>query len=118
MANYDKISELFQNETFLKEAQNCKTMEDFYALFNRSGAEITEEETVELISQIAQKHQQEAGAEISEEDLDQVAGGIILTGGAAVAACIGLGVVGIGVAAGAAYVGYQSLRWTLKHKCK
>lgn len=116
MANYVKIHELFQNEDFLKDANECKTMEDFHALFNRSGAEISEEETVELISQIAEKRQKMDNGELAEDDLDGVAGGFALTGAALVAACIGLGVVGMGVAAGAAYVAYHSLRWGFNHK--
>lgn len=116
MANYEKISELFQDEAFLKEANECKTMGEFHELFNRNGAEITEEETVELISQIAEKRQKMDSGELAEDELDNVAGGIVLTGGLAIAACIGLGVVGVGVAAGAAYVAYQALRWGNKHK--
>lgn len=116
MANYEKITELFKDDAFLKAANECKTMEDFHALFNCNGAEITEEETVDLISKIAEKRQQMDNGELSAEDLDNVAGGLALTGAAAVAACVGLGVVGIGVAAGAAFVAYQALRWGYKHK--
>lgn len=116
MIDYNKISELFQNEAFQKEAEGCKTMEDFQVLFTAHGVEISLEETIDLISQIAEKKQQQDGGEISEEDLENVSGGLVLTGAAAIAACIGLGVVGIGVAAGAAYVAYQALRWGNKHK--
>lgn len=116
MIDYNKISELFKNEAFQKEAEGCKTMEDFHALFTAHGVEISQEETVELISQIAEKKQQQDNGEICEEDLDNVSGGLALTGAAAVAACVGLGVVGVGVAAGAAYVAYQALKWANKHK--
>lgn len=116
MANYEKITELLKDEAFLKEANACRTMEDFHALFNRNGAEITEEETIDLISKIAEKRQQMDNGELSAEDLDDVPGGLALTGAAAVAACVGLGVVGIGVAAGGAFVAYQALRWANKHK--
>lgn len=116
MTDYNKISELFQSEAFQKEAESCKTMEDFHALFTAKGVEITLDETIDLISQIAEKKQQQDNGEISEEDLENVAGGLALTGAAAIAACVGLGVVGIGVAAGAAYVAYQALRWANKHK--
>lgn len=116
MANYKKITELFQDEAFLKKANECQTMEDFYTLFNQNGAEISEEETIDLISQIAEKRQKMDNGELVEDDLDDVAGGVVLTGAAAVACCVGLGVVGVGVAAGAAYVAYQTLRWKFKHK--
>lgn len=113
MANYDKISELFQNETFQKEAQECKTMEDFYDLFNRCGAEITEEETVELISKIAEEKQKRDNGEIGEEDLDNVAGGLVIS---TTAFCIGVGVVCVGAAALSAYVSYNALKWANKKK--
>lgn len=116
MVNYEKITELFQQEAFKTDAAECKTMEDFYNLFVKNGVEITEEETVELISQIAEKKKQADAGEFSESELDSVAGGVILTGAAAVAACIGAGVVTVGAFALSAYVGYQSLRWTYKGK--
>jgi hypothetical protein len=116
MTDYNKISKLFHDEGFQKEAENCKTMEDFQALFTAHGVEISLEETIELISQIAEKKKQQDDGEISEEALENVAGGLVLTGAAAVAACVGIGVVSVGVAAGAAYVAYQALRWANKHK--
>lgn len=116
MVNYDKIGELFQQDAFKKEANECKTMEDFHNLFIKNDVEITEDETVDLISKIAEKKQQMDSGEFSEEDLENVAGGIVLTGAAAVAACIGYGVVCVGGAALSAYVGYQALKWTYKKK--
>lgn len=114
MANYENISNLFQNEAFQAEAKECKTMDDFHALFNRHGAEISEEETIELISQIAEKRQQMDNGELAEEDLDNVAGGIVLTGGLAIAACVGVGALCVGAFAISAYNAYHALRW--KHK--
>ena len=116
MADYAKITELFQQEAFQAEANNCKTMEDFYNLFVSNGVEITEDETIELISKIAEEKQKADDGEISEADLDNVSGG--LAGLAAVAACVGIGVLCVGAAAATAYVAYQGLRWAHKHKCK
>ena len=116
MANYEKITELFQQDAFQKEASECKTMEDFHNLFLKNEVEISEEETIDLISQIAEKKQKMDAGEISEDDLENVAGGIVLTGTAAVLACIGVGVACVGGFAVSAYVGYQGLRWTYKKK--
>lgn len=120
MINYEQITELFKTEAFQSEAANCKTMEDFHALFVRSGVEITEEETIELISLIAEQKKKMDEGEISEEDLDNVAGGLVfvLTGGVAVAACVGIGVACVGAFALSAYVGYQALNWQYKKKKK
>lgn len=114
MIDYNKISELFQSEAFQKEAEGCKTMEDFQVLFTAHGVEISLEETIDLISQIAEKKQQQDGGEISEEDLENVSGGLVLTGGLAIAACVGVGVLCVGAFAISAYNAYHALRW--KHK--
>lgn len=115
MMNYEKITALFDSETFKNEANACKTMDDFHKLFITNGVEITEEETVEFISKIAQKKQEMDNGEISDEALAEVSGGIVLTGAAAVFACIGVGALCIGAAAATAYVAYQALRWGNKH---
>ena len=73
------------------------------------------EETTELICKIAEASQND---ELDEAMLADVNGGIALSGGLAVAALIGLGVVSIGACVGTAYVAYQGLRWAYKHKCK
>lgn len=118
MIDYAKITELFQVKAFQAEADKCKTMEDFHELFVRNGIAITEEETIELISQVAEQRKKMDEGEISEEDLDNVAGGLtfVLTGAAAVAACVGIGAVCIGAFALSAYVGYQALKWQNKGK--
>lgn len=113
MVNYEKITDLFQQDVFQVEANNCKTMEDFYALFVRNGIEITEEETVELISKIAEEKQKKDNGEISEEDLEDVAGGLVIS---TTLFCIGVGVACVGAAALSAYVSYNALKWANKKK--
>ena len=44
VVDYNEITELFKQDAFLTEANNCKTMAEFHALFVRNGIEITEEE--------------------------------------------------------------------------
>lgn len=116
MIDYAKVTELFNQADFQEKANTCETMDDFHKLFTSYGVDITEDETVELISKIAEKKQQLDDGEIPEEDLDNVAGG--LAGVAAVLACIGVGALCIGAAAATAYVAYQTLRWANQHKCK
>lgn len=115
MANYEMIAELFQDTSFQQEAAECKTMDDFHQLFTSKGADISAEETTELICKIAEASQND---ELDEAMLADVNGGIALSGGLAVAALIGLGVVSIGACVATAYVAYQGLRWAYKHKCK
>lgn len=115
MANYEMIAELFQDNTFQQEAASCQTMDDFHQLFNSKGAEISHEETAELICKIAEAQQND---ELDENMLEDVNGGIVLSGAWAVAALVGLGVVSIGACVGSAYVAYQGLRWAYQHKHK
>ncbi len=111
MVNYDKIGELFQQDAFKKDANECKTMEDFHSLFIKNGVEITEDETIELISQIAEKKQKMDNGEISEDELDEVAGGIVILGVTlTVAQAVALGIAGVGAAALGAWNGYHKTR--------
>ena len=116
MMNYEKMTALFENETFKAEANTCKTMDDFHNLFIANGIEASMEETIDLVSRIAQERQEMDNGEISDEALGEVSGGIVLTGTAAVLACIGIGAVCVGAAAATAYVAYQGQRWANKHK--
>lgn len=126
MIDFDKISVLFQDPKFQEEANKCETMEDWNILLVQNGIEITLDETVELVSLIAQSKLKMDGGELSEDSLDEVAGGVagaaaaglVLSGGPAVWACIGIGVVCVGAACLAGYTAYQALRWSNKHKCK
>lgn len=126
MIDFEKISVMFQTPEFQEEANKCETMEDWNALLVRNGIEISFDETVELVSLIAQSKIKLDGGELSEDALDEVSGGVagaaaaglVLSGGPAVWACVGIGVVCVGAACLAGYTAYQALRWTHKHKCK
>jgi len=66
----EKIQKLMENEAFVAELETVKTMEEAVALFAREGVTVTEAELNEWLS----------GSEsetLSEEDLDEVAGGSI-----------------------------------------
>jgi len=111
MVNYEKLVELFRNEEFQKEAESFKTMDDFKESFMKHGIEMTDNEVVELVSQIARKKEDVDNDEIVEEDLENVAGGLVIS---TAVFCIGVGVVCIGAACVAAYAAYQALDWSYK----
>ena len=113
MIDYEKLTALFQDESFKKEAEPCDTMEAFQELFNSKGLEMTKDEVVEVISQIAEKKQQLDNGEITENDLENVAGGLVIS---TTVFCIGVGIACIGSGAAAAYAGYHALRWANKGK--
>ena len=116
MVDYAKVTELFQNEEFQKEAESFKTMEDFEKSFAQHGINIEKDEVVELVSQIAEKKHQIDEGEISEEDLENVSGGGIVIG--TTLFCVSVGVICIGAACVAAYAAYQALNWTYKRSKK
>lgn len=115
MVEREKINALFNDAEFKQKANECKTMEDFYKLFNENGIEISMDETIEFISKVAELKEKQDNGELSEGELDEVAGGIVIGGALGILACAGIGLVCFGVAAGAAYVAYQGLRWAYRH---
>ncbi len=114
MDKYNELTNLFQTEEFQNEAKDCKTMEDFQAAFKRHGIEMSMEEVEDIISKIAKRKQQLDNGEIPEDDLENVAGGVV--GLAAVGACIGVGALCVGAFAVSAYVAHQACRWANKGK--
>ncbi len=112
MDKCEKIVNLFQQDAFKEEASKCESMGDFYNLFIKNGIEITEEETVEIIGRIAECNQKFDGSEISEEDLDNVAGGVIVFLGVTLttAQAIALGVGSVGAAALGVWNSYNKNR--------
>ena len=114
MVNYDKIGVLFQQNEFKEEANECKTMQDFRNLFVKNGIDITEEETVNLISQIAENKQKMDNGEIYECDLDDVSGGLgfitILGIAFTKAQIIKLGIAAIGATALGVWNGHYRTR--------
>ena len=113
MIDYERITKLFKSK-----AAECKTMDEFYKLFTSNDIEITKDETVELIKAIAEQKQRIDNCEITEQELSNVSGGFVLTGIAAVAACVGFGADCIGSAAVSAYVAYSALDWGYGFKSK
>lgn len=125
MIDFERISDLFQTSEFQEAVKICETMEDWHMLLTNNGIEISLEDTIALIGLIAETKQKQDAAELNEDQLDDVAGGaagaaaagLVLSGGPAVWACVGIGVACVGVACVAGYIAYQGLRWGNKHKC-
>ena len=69
----EKIRELLADPAFAEEIKNCEKIEDFQAAFQRNGVEMTLQETDSVLLQVATAN----GEELSDEQLEQVAGGFI-----------------------------------------
>ena len=67
----EKAKELFKDKSFLEELAKAETAEEAQKLFTDKGAEISIEELMAFRASVMQ----EAGEELSDEDLALVAGG-------------------------------------------
>ena len=77
-ANYmEKMGNLFKNEEFCLKFYDCKDLQSAVALFVENGVEMTEEGVKALIDYVKAiiKKLRENDGELTEEDLEQVAGG-------------------------------------------
>ena len=77
----EKIRVLMESDAFGKEIENVENKTELKNIFEKYGIDITEDEVVEICRGIAAKKNDE----LSEEDLDIVSGGGILSGLAIVA---------------------------------
>lgn len=98
-----QLTTLFQDSIFAEEAKNFKTVEDMKKALEAHGIEMSIDEVTELCVAIGKRAAQENGEELSEEALDDVAGGF----GVVVWTCIGVGVLCIGAFALGVYNGYK-----------
>jgi hypothetical protein len=115
MEKNEKIVNLFLEDDFKKKASTCETMEDFCNLFAKNGVEISVEETAEVVGQIAEYAKVLGNDEFSEEDLDNVSGGVVgtivfLGVTLTKAQAIALGIGSVGAAALGAWNGYNKNR--------
>jgi len=65
-----KIEDLLRDDDFVRDLEAAEEDSDVIALFNRNGIAVTEEEVKAIRSEYS-------GAELSEENLEEVAGGRI-----------------------------------------
>lgn len=92
-----KIKELLENEEFGNEIKDLDSAEGFQAAFKAHGVELTLEEVDSVLVHAAIANGN--GDEISEDELEQVAGGSIFVGALVVAGGLALS-YGVGWAVG------------------
>lgn len=103
MYSEQKLTELFKSDTFKAEVANVKTAAELQEAFARNGVEMTQNEVLDLCGKIAQQVESNEGGELTEENLENVSGGIAW-------ALIGLGVVCLGGTALGIWNGYQKAK--------
>lgn len=73
-ANSEKMKELFQDQAFLEELFSKESAEDAQALLKERGVEMTVEELNQFRKTLMDR-MEGGGGELSEDDLENVAGG-------------------------------------------
>lgn len=73
-----RIAELMDNETFLKDMLDAKNPDELVEVYNRNGLVLGDDISAEEAFAAVQAEKEKAinGDELSEEDLDAVAGGV------------------------------------------
>ena len=108
--NEERIREVFADEEFVKELWSKETPEEAQALLAEKDIDVSVEDLVKIKDIIAKKGQAtENGesAELTEEDLADVAGG----SAAVVFAFIGLVLAAEALLLGGSYMYYKKIRW-------
>jgi len=78
MMNMDLLKEKMQEEDFcVAFFENLENISEVTALLERSGIEATEEEILELVKIAKEQVAKDDSDELSEEDLEDVSGGMI-----------------------------------------
>jgi len=91
--NEKRIKEVFSDEAFVKELVSKETPEEVQALLEDKDIEMSVSEIVKL-RELLEKKAEDPNAELSDEDLEDVSGGVIpLMIAAAVAPLVIFGVV-------------------------
>lgn len=103
-----KLMEIFGNEQFKVAVANVVTPEDMQKLIAEHGLDLTVDEVIDLCGQIANAMNSD---EIGEEELDNVAGGVVILGVTfTVAQLVWLGIGSAGAAALGIWNGYNKTR--------
>lgn len=95
-----KIKEIFSDEAFVKELFTKETPEEAQALLETKGIELSVDEIVKIRNVLVKKLEQaQSGEELSEDDLKDVAGGIIdpLSIVVATICIVNLVMIGVGI---------------------
>ena len=99
-----KIESLLKNEEFMKKILPMQTPEEVQAEFKKEGVELSIEE-IEALGSIINKYLEKGGKPLSEDELENIAGGHDCSVQLAIVMGVELGVVGGVIAAGAAAIG-------------
>lgn len=100
----EKLNELTNDKAFVEMMMSQETPEDVQRVFNEHGVPLTLDDVKRIGSALAQM--EEPTSELSEDDLDSVAGGVVLT--AATCWAVAKAIIAIGGAALAIYKWYKS----------
>lgn len=100
-----QLEAILKNSEFVNKAAKLTTAEELQALIASYGLELTMEEVIGFCELVAKEKEKmdNNGGELSEEALDDVAGGGVLF----ILGCVGLGVVAVGGLACGIYNGYK-----------
>ena len=113
MSKVEKLNEIFSNTEIMERVGMMDDPKQIMAVLEENGLVLTEEEMNEVLMTIGETVAPLfPEGELSEDDLDNVAGGgptvlIVLGAGAKLTAAILGGLVGVVVVAGLAYCGYK-----------
>lgn len=106
----ESFKQFLENEEFLEGLLDAKNPEELAVVLKANNIELPEGETIEMAFDAVQAHKTD---ELTEDDLEEVAGGVIIT--ASVAACYVVSCALIGFFAG---YGYASIKGGSKKKKK
>ena len=79
MMNYEKLEALLQNEKVQEELSALTTVEEIQAVFAKHGVEMTRQEVEDLCVQVALSKDGAADGELSEDALENVSGGFVIS---------------------------------------
>ena len=100
MIDNTKLEQAMMTESFKKEVKTVTTAAELKELFHKYDVELTEEEVVDFCGNIAKQMEAGENGELSEDALENIAGGFwgaVIGVGVLVIGCVGLGI----------YNGYQ-----------
>lgn len=84
----EKLSELVNNESFIEAVKQVETPEDMQSIFRQYNVEMSVEEIIQMIDIMEDLKEKRNEGELSEDILDDVSGGVVVSG------AIALGVAG------------------------
>ncbi|MBO6159512.1 MAG: hypothetical protein J6P72_09700 [Firmicutes bacterium] len=102
--NMERLNQLLEDKAFIEKMMSLDTKEEVKEIFNANGVDFTMEDVEEMAKEL--ERAAEAGDEINESALEDVAGGFAITAAGLLAA--GKIIVAVGGAGLAIYKWYKS----------